>query len=292
MKRLDRPVFFNDDAAIIALSNNELVNSYPLLRDNLAAVRAGYQQYAAMNGDVSQIQNVPIPPELAALLKAHYASPNQDIEFIDKLRLDGEVKTCPMCGSAGGGTLDHFMPKADYPCFSIFGMNLVPACKCNLLRTNVLSLPAHPGARLLHPYYDDILRERLLRARFRDLGPVPKVTLHGMLDAAHPFRNAVDFHLTQVVRRTRVKEWIAVEWSKLVLKPSLVIRALKANPGSRAELVDLLEEERQEVDESTGSKNSWGSMLVTGLLEDSVVDWLFAAIWAPGRAQNGPLVNL
>lgn len=292
MKRLDRPVFFSDDLAIVALANNELVNSYPLLRDNLAAVRAGYNQYAAANGDVSQIQNVPIPDELAAQLKAHYANPNQNLVFIDQLRLDGEVKTCPMCGSSCGGTLDHIMPKAGYPCFSVFGMNLVPACKCNQLRTDLLTLPTIPGARLLHPYYDDILRERLLTARFRDLGPVPRVGLRAVLDAGHPFRNAVDFHLTNVVRRTRVTEWLAGEWGKLVLKPGLVIRPLKTNPATRAALVDLLEEERQDIDESTGSKNSWGSMLISGLLEDNVVDWLFAALSATGRASNGPLVHI
>ena len=292
MKRLDRPVFFSDDLAIVALSNNELVNSYPLLRHNLAAVRAGYNQYAAANGDVSQIQNVPIPDELAAQLKGHYANPNQNLTFIDQLRLEGEVKTCPMCGSSCGGTLDHVMPKAEYPCFSIFGMNLVPECKCNQLRTGLLSLPAFPGARLLHPYYDDILRERLLTARFRDLGPVPRVGLRAVLDAGHPFRNAVDFHLTNVVRRTRVTEWLAGEWGKLVLKPGLVIRPLKSNPVTRAALVDLLEEERQDIDESTDSRNSWGSILLSGLLEDNVVDWLFAALSAPGRAPNGPLVHI
>lgn len=197
-----------------------------------------------------------------------------------------------MCGSFCAGTLDHVMPKGDYPCFSIFGMNLVPACKCNQLRTGLLSEPAFPGARLLHPYYDDILRERLLTARFRDLGPVPRAGLRAVLDAGHPFRNAVDFHLTNVVRRTHVTDWLAGEWGKLVLKPSLVIRALKANPATRAALVDLLEEERRDIDESTGSKNSWCSMLLSGLLEDNVVDWLFAALSAPGRASNGPLIHI
>jgi len=195
-----------------------------------------------------------------------------------------------MCGSSRCGTLDHVMPKAGYPCFSIFGMNLVPACKCNLLRTNRLTNPAFPGARLLHPYYDDILSERLLTARFRDLGPVPKVGLRSVLDAAHPFRNAVDFHLTNVVRRSGAAEWIRGEWAKMVLKPGLLIRPLKKNPATRAGLVDLLEEERQDVDESTGSKNSWMSMMLSGLLADDVVDWLFVALTAPGRPPNGPLV--
>lgn len=290
MNRLQRPLFFNDDTAVVALSKNETVGSYPLLRDNLAAVRAGYKQYASVNGDVSQIQNVPIPPQLATLLKGHYAQLSADISFIDKIRADGEHKTCPMCGSSRCGTLDHVMPKAGYPCFSIFGMNLVPACKCNLLRTNQLTNPAFPGARLLHPYYDDILSERLLTARFRDLGPVPKVGLRSVLDAAHPFRNAVDFHLTNVVRRSGAAEWIRGEWAKMVLKPGLLIRPLKKNPATRAGLVDLLEEERQDVDESTGSKNSWMSMMLSGLLADDVVDWLFAALTAPGRPPNGSLV--
>lgn len=290
MKRLERPVFFNDDVAVVALSKNELVGSYPLLRDNLAAVRAGYNQYASVHGDVSKIRNVPIPADLAQLLKAHYDSPNADIAFIDKLRDDGEVKTCPMCGSSCGGTLDHVMPKAGYPCFSIFGMNLVPACKCNLKRTSQLSNPAYPGARLLHPYYDDILSERLVTARFRDLGPVPKVGLRAVLPAGHPYRNAVDFHLTNVVRKTGARAWILGEWIKLVQKPGLAVRALKKNPATRAALVDQLEEEREDVDESTGSKNGWGSMFLSGLLEDVVVDWLFLALTSPGRAPNGPLV--
>ena len=171
-------------------------------------------------------------------------------------------------------------------------MNLVPACKCNQLRTDSLTQPNFPGARLLHPYYDDILRERLLTARFRELGPVPRVGIRAVLDADHPFRNAVDFHLTNVVRRTRVTEWLAGEWCKLVIKPSLVIRSLKMNPATRSALINLLEEERQDIDESTGSKNSWGSMLLSGLLDNAVVDWLFDALSAPGRDPNGPLVSI
>ena len=76
----------------------------------------------------------------------------------------------------------------------------------------------------------------------------------------------------------------------MVLKPGLLIRPLKKNPATRAGLVDLLEGERQDVDESTGSKNSWMSMMLSGLLADDVVDWLFAALTAPGRPPNGPLV--
>jgi len=53
--------------------------------------------------------------------------------------------------------------KTDFPAFAIFGRNLVPACKCNSKRSTLLIGP-NPGERILHPYYDDVLGERLFRS--------------------------------------------------------------------------------------------------------------------------------
>jgi len=39
----------------------------------------------------------------------------------------------------------------------------VPACKCNSKRSTLLIGP-NPGERILHPYYDDVLGERLFRS--------------------------------------------------------------------------------------------------------------------------------
>lgn len=71
---------------------------------------------------------------------------------------------CPMCGSLHSGTLDHIFPQSDYPEFAVFSRNLVPACKCNSKRQNDL-LGDGQGERILHPYYDVCLGERLLSAR-------------------------------------------------------------------------------------------------------------------------------
>ena len=62
---------------------------------------------------------------------------------------------CPYCNQVVASTLDHYLPKATYPLFSVTPLNLVPACKdCNkdkgepkIIDNNDLHL---------HPYYDYI----------------------------------------------------------------------------------------------------------------------------------------
>ena len=73
---------------------------------------------------------------------------------------------CPYCGGCGEfvdedegededgiGTLDHFLPKARFPAFSILPANLVPACGvCN--KGMGSSFPTDPNHQPLHPYFD------------------------------------------------------------------------------------------------------------------------------------------
>lgn len=62
---------------------------------------------------------------------------------------------CPFCGGIGRPkTLDHFLPKANYPQFSVFPLNLVPACRdCNTGKSNALA--SNANQQVLHPYLDD-----------------------------------------------------------------------------------------------------------------------------------------
>lgn len=67
---------------------------------------------------------------------------------------------CPYCGGCGEfveeegvGTLDHFLPKARFPVYSILPINLVPACGvCNTGMGS--SFPIDPNRQPLHPYFD------------------------------------------------------------------------------------------------------------------------------------------
>ncbi len=61
---------------------------------------------------------------------------------------------CPFCGGIGQtSTLDHFLPKANFPLFSVLPSNLVPCCKdCNTGKSSSFGTQAHEQP--LHPYFD------------------------------------------------------------------------------------------------------------------------------------------
>jgi hypothetical protein len=288
MNRLDPPEFFDDDAALDALALNKRLKCYPYLQPHVAVIKAGYQQYVAASGNATMVNNVPLPPAVQGHLKGLYASPPADIAYIDDIREQSDSDCCPMCGSFHSGTLDHLLPKTDYPVFAIFGRNLVPACKCNSKRTAVL-VGLNPGERILHPYFDDIMRERLFVARFDDLGCVPRITLRLILDAHDPNFAAVRFHIANVVERTSILRHIRTSWMNMLRRPSLAAAELRNAPASRQELRDILSYELDRQDDTHGSRNNWLSVFIAGLLDDHVLDWLFAAFQRPGWRPDGPL---
>jgi hypothetical protein len=234
---------------------------------------------------------VPLTKKQATYLKGHYRRSKTVLPHIDQLREAQAHQVCPMCGSLHSGTLDHLLPQADYPEFSIFSLNLVPACKCNSIRQNVLK-GTPPGERILHPYFDACLSERLIAAQFTDLGEVPKVTLKILVDALHPEYDAIEFHVRTIVERTFIKGYLADRWSDLCRKPSLVIRALAHHVPNTQGLEEILHEELELLDDIHRGKNNWNSLFVAGLLDPPVCAWLFEHLTEPGRAADAPLIHL
>lgn len=287
MNKLPRPPY--DDAVILQnLARNKRVKSYPHLQAEMATLQLAYAQYEGAGGNVHHVAPVTISNAIATYLKGHYESPGKDLSHIGALRDDHEHRACPMCGSLHSGTLDHLLPQADYAAFALFSANLVPACKCNSKRGDVVAGAA--GGRVLHPYFDHCLTERLIRGDFSDLGAVPEVTLQLCIDGAHPDYAAVTFHVATVVSRSAILRYLRDRWAALCRKPSLAIRALSRNPPTEAALLHTLSDELELLDDEHCSKNNWNSAFVAGLMEPPVVSWLYERMCIPGRVPNGPLV--
>lgn len=279
---------YDDSAAFSGLSRNTRLGSYPQLQPLVGTVQASYAQYLAVNGRPTLIQNQPISAAAGKFLKGHYESPPADLVHITEMRESTEHLVCPMCGSMHSGTLDHYLPRNDYPIFSVFSRNLVPACKCNSKRMETL-LGVEAGERVLHPYFDDCLGERLISARFDDLGDVPRVSLTLVVPNTHPEHSAISFHLRSIVQRSAILKYLADRWSSMFRKPSLVVRAFGRNVSTLAEVETLLEDERIALDDLHNGKNNWNSIFVSGLLDPPVLAWLAARLSIPGRAPDSPL---
>lgn len=287
MNKIPLPAY-DDAAAFENLSNNQLLGSYPKLKPMVKVVHASYAQYVAVGGGPALVANQPVSAEVAKFLKGHYASPRGDLAHITKMRASTEHLVCPMCGSMHSGTLDHYLPKNGFPIFAVFSSNLVPACKCNSKRKETLT-GANPNERVLHPYFDACLGERLVRAQFDDLGDVPRVSIALMVATTHPDHAAISFHIQSIVQRSAIGKYLADRWSSLFRKPSLVVRAFEKNVATRAEVRDILLKERDALDDLHRGKNNWNSVFVSGLLQPTVVSWLADRLSEAGRAPDTPL---
>lgn len=83
--------------------------------------------------------------------------------ILEQLR-DRTLQICPSCGEEGTpNTLDHYLPKSEYPQFAITPENLIPMCDiCQGYKGN--ETVDEEGCRIYaHPYFDEFLTDQILR---------------------------------------------------------------------------------------------------------------------------------
>jgi hypothetical protein len=270
MKQLQQPNV-PDVANLRSLANNQALASFPALRTNTQAILRSYVAYRRVTGNAIAagapvalgLNNV-----LADALRQHYTRPPTAIRpFLKTLRDAGSPDVCPMCGSLGTGTLDHIFPKANFPEFVFFSLNLVPACICNSKRQDNLA-GAGPGQRVLHPYYDGILAQRLARAHIQ---PSPQhgfrrpvLQLEVLLPNTDPNYAAVSYHIDKVIRPTQVLAHFDANWPKVARRPEHYF-TLPAGQVSDQMLAHAVADALNKKDIHYGSRNNWESMLFAGI---------------------------
>ncbi len=94
----------------------------------------------------------------------------------DRLKLLPDNDRCPFCDLRNVSTLDHFLPKQDYPIFAVTPVNLVGCCAdCNKLKH--AAIPMNANNTVLHPYFDDVTTQKWLAAVAVERAPAA-VTFH------------------------------------------------------------------------------------------------------------------
>ncbi|WP_456797488.1 HNH endonuclease [Bradyrhizobium sp. USDA 4473] len=97
-----------------------------------------------------------------------------------------QLQSCPMCGSSVTGSVDHFLPKEDFPEFSLMAANLVPACShCNSGAKRQTYKGASADERFLHPYFDALAAKPLWLTKI--IGPYSAARF----EAAPPCRSSM-----------------------------------------------------------------------------------------------------
>jgi len=91
--------------------------------------------------------------DLVRLYERYMVKGRRNAKAVYNLLRAASHNVCPLCGITKVSSLDHYLPKAKYPVFSINPKNLVPACDgCNKIKGD----PIYRSESELHLYpYDD-----------------------------------------------------------------------------------------------------------------------------------------
>lgn len=81
---------------------------------------------------------------------------------------------CPICESLKATTLDHYLPKTDYPLFSVHPLNLIPCCTvCNEHKLNFI-FDNNKRRRFWNAYIDINASEQYLFCEISEVKGMPK----------------------------------------------------------------------------------------------------------------------
>ncbi|MCI2962541.1 HNH endonuclease [Shewanella sp. N2AIL] len=277
MKKLT-PIIINDQRYLEELAENVGLyrTTFPELKNQKQAVIQAYNDYEANGGNPWLIAAPAINEKLKSGLLSHYLSPPVSIDYFDRIT-DSSPDVCPMCGGFKPFSRDHILPKSDYQAWAIFSKNLVPACDCNQKRGVALKGDPATCERVLHPYFDGFLAERLLscqiipRSNYRwfDIEVIYVVP-------NHPEIASIKYHTKNIVIKSGIEKWLKGQLGKLENRPSNVIQTLpRKEELSEEEARQAINDSLERNDELTGSKNNWLSVLCHGLLNsEGMVHWI------------------
>ncbi|MGE4544139.1 MAG: HNH endonuclease [Pedobacter sp.] len=117
--------------------------------------------------------------DLLKLYSTYFVKEDKPARVIYNALMAAANEKCPFCGGIGRPrNLDHFLPKAHYPQFSVLPVNLVPSCRdCNMDGKGE-NFATSEAEQVLQPYLDNdrYFNEQWIFARYTaDTGGEPGV---------------------------------------------------------------------------------------------------------------------
>lgn len=258
--------FLRFKAPLSRVSMNIFASQMPGLSGYMGKIKYSERMYI-LNRSPAMLKPIGLCNDVKEYLIARYRSPSavNRTMWIESLRNNHGLSVCPMCGSTGLGSLDHFLPKDVYPEFSCFPYNLVPSClTCNKSRSTK-SANAAKGEEFVHPYFDEGLIRRIrLVVSIAPPYESPKfdLTCKGTFGVE---ACRVKSHLDSSINSDRFRETVSTYWSPWWRKVNREKNRSAAKVLLRREMSD---------NRSLG-RNSWYVAFLTGLHRDNLaLDWM------------------
>lgn len=172
------------------------------------------------------------------------------------------LQICPACGEDGTpNTLDHYLPKDDFPEFAITAANLSPMCDICQGEKKIKTVTAANERIFLHPYYDEFLDTQVVVLEFgKPLETPPSITLRASRALNVTQKALVSRHLHELGVIRRYNHFFRDEYMRLL--------RLTSDMRQRGQnLREQLENFRNMA--SYKSVNSWLHVFYAGVMDDS-----------------------
>ncbi|WP_421314987.1 HNH endonuclease [Aeromonas veronii] len=194
----------------IATSSNKA--NAPQLLAIAAQLNSRYQEY---NDLILNYQTPLAQTEFNAshgvLTEFYSKAPIELNKLLKEKRNNHGLSYCPYCGNPKSpDTLDHFIPKDDWPEFSIFANNLVPQCRaCAPIKGEFYYSQQHRMAMFTHPFYFNLLNsfKFKINVSFDNLNLAPSFGVV-IIKSRGTSRNEADriqLHLEKLKVSTRIR---------------------------------------------------------------------------------------
>jgi hypothetical protein len=139
---------------------------YPGERPNALAAATKFAS-AVTGGGVHNLQGASFQPSVVTrkeMLKVYdRLLRGRARRIYDQILLAAPDGRCPLCGSRMVRTLDHYLPKSEFPLLCAAPDNLVPCCSdCNTEKKQ--ASPRSVSDVFVHPYFDRVDADRWLYA--------------------------------------------------------------------------------------------------------------------------------
>ncbi|WP_247458982.1 HNH endonuclease signature motif containing protein [Bradyrhizobium sp. 153] len=257
MIRIEMPAAASDDAYLQKLCGKQPWSPH------YALWQAAYSGYRSQKGNPWHISRTAFVPDVSDQQTALYESQSSSQRIV-KIR-QMQLKSCPMCGSSVTGTVDHYLPKEDFPEFSVMAANLVPACShCNSGKKGRTFRGTSRNERFLHPYFDSLAGQPLWLTRIIPPYEAARFEAAPIQSLSANNRELMKFHLRHVLgqqfHRNAENLWATYPQ---YLRDEIGGTAPVSPARARKEIARSLR-----ISILTSGENSWNASFFRGLAEN------------------------
>jgi hypothetical protein len=220
-----------------------------------------YQMYRINQGNPLLVNPAPFGSATKKMLYDLYDS-RRSGRALEVIRNWRGLISCPVCGSGATGSLDHYLPRAEFQEFSIMRANLVPACPTCNSTSKGTKYKGGPDERLIHPYFDTWANAELWQVKINqpfDAATFTPVALDQLLSDQ---KKIVTFHLATVLS-WQFLDFAETRWARL---PTMMLD-FGVDPTDAA-VAEYIKGELKRATVADGL-NSWNSALMRGIASDA-----------------------